>query len=238
MNTLRNLTGKDFKFNKVEKRKIKAKFKELDKFKGMVRAQRNYNSLKEGNRKELFFNFANELTKVALNISNSANPVLDMTEYHIGGILSLGERYRFVRETNFLRYKEAIYNLIEEIYNQQKYNDIRKFSKTILTEDLFSTSQSAFGLLSIPDLLEQEFGPTTNSHDIKEYVDAYKELGMFMEKAVRILVAIKKNTQWRECFVFIYHISSLIQVTTLKNSNRRKTLDHWYVVLILLFIMP
>jgi hypothetical protein len=114
-----------------------------------------------------------------------------MTEYHIGGILSLGEKYRFVRETNFLQYKEAIYNLIEEIYSQQKYDDIRKFSKTIPIEDLFSTSQSAFDLLPIPDLLEQEFGPA-NTYDIKEYVDAYKELGMFMEKAVRILIAIEK----------------------------------------------
>jgi hypothetical protein len=119
------------------------------------------------------------------------NPVLDMTEYHVAGILSLEERYGFVLETNFLQYKEAIYNLIEEIYNRQKYEDIKKFSKTIPNEDLFSTSQSAFDLLPIPDLLEHEFGPT-NSRDIEEYIDAYQELGMFMEKAVRILIAIEK----------------------------------------------
>ncbi|MGH9976394.1 MAG: hypothetical protein ACRD8Z_11235, partial [Nitrososphaeraceae archaeon] len=123
---IQNLTGKDFKFNKVERRRIKAKFKQLDKFRREWYEQ-NYNSSKEGDRKELFLNFANELTKVALNIPNSANPVLDMTDYHVAGILSLDERYRFVKETNFLEYKEAICNLIEEIYNQQKYEDIRKF---------------------------------------------------------------------------------------------------------------
>ncbi|MGI0042657.1 MAG: hypothetical protein ACRD47_03010 [Nitrososphaeraceae archaeon] len=100
---IQNLTGKEFSFNKVEKRRIKAKFRELDKFRREW-YERNYNSLKEGDRRELFLNFANELTKVALNIPNSANPVLDMTEYHVAGILSLDERYRFVRETNFLQY--------------------------------------------------------------------------------------------------------------------------------------
>jgi len=96
-----------------------------------------------------------------------------------------------VKETNYLKYKEAIFNLIDEIYNQQKNEDIKRFSKTIPIEDLFSTSQSAFDLLPIPDLLEHEFG-AANSPVIKEFIDAYQELGKFMEKAIRILVAIKR----------------------------------------------
>lgn len=74
---IQNLTGKDFKFNKVERRRIKAKFKQLDKFRREWYEQ-NYNSSKEGDRKELFLNFANELMKVTLNIPNSTNPVLDI----------------------------------------------------------------------------------------------------------------------------------------------------------------
>lgn len=125
-----------------------------------------------------------------------------------------------------MEYKEAICNLIEEIYNQQKYDDIRKFSKTIPNEDLFSTSQSAFNLLPIPDLLEHEFVPS-NSHDVEEYVDAYQELGMFMEKAVRILIAIKKILNGETVsYSDIKKFNTGNYVTELKSKKNFKPLVH------------
>src|ERR687891_741489 len=76
-------------------------------------------------------NYINELTKVAFNVSGSSNPALDLAGYYLSSILAFEERYKFVKEPNYLKYKEAIDNLIEVIDNKQKYDDVKEFSRTI-----------------------------------------------------------------------------------------------------------
>ena len=187
---IQDLTGADIRFNNSDRRKIKNKFKQLDESRKEWYKQ-DYKSLTKASKKELYLNFINKLSRVAFNMPNSTNPALDLAEYYISGILSIEKQHKFVKETNYSKYKDAVFNLIEEIYSQQKYVDVKEFSRTIPVEDVFSTSQFAFDLSSIPDLLERKF-EATRGPKIKEYVNAYSDLGAFMEKAIRILIAIEK----------------------------------------------
>jgi hypothetical protein len=188
---VQNLTGTtDFKFNKGEKKKIRSRFNKLQKFRKEW-YRRNIGSLHGGNKRELYLNFINDLTKVALNLPNSANPALDLAGYYVSSILAFEDRYKFVKETNYLEYKNALNYLIEIIDNKQKFEKVKEFSRTLPVNDLFSTSQFTFELSSMPDALEHKFG-SSSSPTIMGYVDSYRKLGMFMEKAVRILIAVER----------------------------------------------
>ncbi|MGH9983139.1 MAG: hypothetical protein ACRD8W_04190 [Nitrososphaeraceae archaeon] len=186
---IQNLTGAEIKFNKAERRKIRTRFNKLQKFRKEW-YQQNLSSLQSGNKRELYLNYINDLTRVALNVSDSTSPALDLASYYVSSILAFEERYKFVKETNYLKYKSALDNLIEVIDNKQKYEKVKEFSRTLPVKDLFSTSQFAFELSSVPDLLEHKFG-TTNSPTIMGYIDIYRKLGTFMEKAIRILIAVE-----------------------------------------------
>lgn len=129
--------------------------------------------------------------KIIYNLPNGQDPI-DFLISSVSNFFEANKKYTFLQNTKYSKYKEHLFNIIEIIYSDTtRFQAVKNLSRSIPAEESFETTQYALSLHNTIIYLHKNH-KRLNAGTIRKYISAYRDLGVYMEKTVRILVAIQE----------------------------------------------
>lgn len=140
-------------------------------------------------RKKQFGELSNML-KGMLGIKGDKN-IFEILAEHSASSLEISTKDNYLRETNFLAYKDSLFKIVEKMFTANKVQDVRNYFNTIPIEDLYSFSQNAVRLDRQLPFLRRKYRRITRQV-VEKYISIYRDLTIIMEVLVKQLIAIRK----------------------------------------------
>jgi hypothetical protein len=146
--------------------------------------------LDEKERKIRFLDFMTKYLSIIFNIPEALNP-LEILKSSVSNFFEEDKRFAFLQNTHYQKYKKLLFNLVERLYQDlEKYQSFKVLSRGLSAEQFFEISQHALSLSNTVMFLARDHR-RLNGSVVRKYVAVYRDLGTYMEKIVRILVAVQ-----------------------------------------------
>jgi hypothetical protein len=188
---VQNLTGLPIKINKRRaKKSIIRKFNSLRSL-FLESKLTDLSRLNEDERRRLIENFRTAYLRIIFDLPDEQDP-LELLVYNLTNFFEVDKKYTFLKSTKYSEYRTCLFLIVGKIYSDTtKFDSVRRLLQSGSAEELFETSQLAIRLSGVPNLLQKDLKRLTEA-TVRKYISAYRDMGAYMEKMVRILMSIQK----------------------------------------------
>lgn len=188
---VQNFTGLPIKINK--KRARNSITRKLDSLRSLFQESKLSDlwRLNEDERTRRIENFNTEYLRIIFDLPGGLDP-LELLASNLTNFFEADKKYAFFKSTKYSEYRICLFSIVDKIYSYtMKFDSVKRLLKSGSAEEVFETSQLALKLSLVADLLEKDRKPLTEA-TVRKYISAYRDMGAYIEKTVRILISIQK----------------------------------------------
>jgi hypothetical protein len=188
---VQNLTGLPIKINK--RRAKKSIIRKSDSLRSLFQESKLADlwRLNDDERRRRIENFRTAYLRIIFDLPHEQDP-LELLVSSLTNFFEADKKYTFLKSTKYSEYRTCLFLLVEKIYSDAtKFDSIRRLLQSGSAEDLFETSQLAIKLSRVANLLQKDRQRLTEG-TVEKYISAYRDIGAYFEKIVRILMSIPK----------------------------------------------